>query len=299
MHTPPVIVGLGEALFDIFPDEARLGGAPLNMAVHAHQLGNRGVVVSRVGQDALGERIATELHRRGMTTEHLQTDPDLPTGTVKVELDERGEPSYDILRNVAWDALQFDPDTENLARRCDAVCFGTLAQREAQTRNTIYRFLETARQAVRLLDVNLRQHSYDRRIVERSCELATAVKLNAPELGVLTGLFNLPAGQREAVQGLLSRFENLKWVAVTLGKMGTTVHSRAYQYQAEPVAAGEGGDAVGAGDAAAAALLHGVLGHWPWEKTLKLANALGAEVASQKGACPPLGEGLKGLAAGG
>ncbi len=287
-----IIVGLGEALFDLFSDQALLGGAPLNVAVHAQQLGNQGMVVSRVGQDELGRRVEQDLRSRGMSTEYLQTDPDRPTGTVSVELNTAGQPTFTITPQVAWDALQFDPDTESLARRCDAVCFGSLAQRGAQARNTIYRFLETARGAIRLFDVNLRQDYYDRQILRRSLDLATAVKLNEQELGVIGGLFQLGPDPRSAAQKLMKDY-GLQWVALTRGERGTTVYTAAYDYVGSPVPAKEGGDAVGAGDAAAAALLHGAVRRWPWERTVALANTVGSYVASHRGACPPMNEEIR------
>ena len=290
----PRIIGIGEALFDVFADGARLGGAPLNVALHAHQLGDEGVVVSRVGQDELGERVLRELVERGMSTAHIQTDPDRPTGEVIVDVDERGEPTYDILRHVAWDTLQFDFDLEDLAQRASAVCFGALAQRDGQSRHTIYRFLDAARRAVKLFDVNLRQDYYDRRILTRSFELADAVKLNIDELRIMDGMFMLGDAPDEAAAAILRKF-SVKWVALTRGAEGTVVYTPRAKHEIEPVVARPGGDRVGAGDASAAGLLHGATRRWPWERTLKLANALGAHVASQHGACPPLSEEVKAL----
>ncbi|MEX2670853.1 MAG: carbohydrate kinase [Phycisphaeraceae bacterium] len=298
MQSRRTIVGIGEALFDVFDDEQRLGGAPLNVAVHAHQLGNNGVVVSRVGQDELGRRIAEELTQRSMDTALLQTDPDRPTGTVRVDLSVEGDPQYDILPGVAWDVVQYDFDVEDLAQRCHAVCFGTLAQRDGQTRNTIYRFLEASRRAIRLFDVNLRQNYYDRRILNRSLESATAVKLNTAELRKLDELFQLGGSFDAAAQTLMERHPNLGWVALTRGTEGTVVFTPGERHESAPVVAKvtDKADAVGAGDATTAALLHGALRRWPWERTLELANELGAYVASQPGACPPLNDHLKKLA---
>lgn len=297
MDPQRIIVGLGEALFDIYPEEARLGGAPLNMAVHAHQLGNLGVIVSRIGQDALGLRIIDELTRRGMPTDHLQTDPDRPTGTVLVELDERGEPSYNIVQGVAWDALQWDPDLESLARRADGVCYGSLAQRGAQSRMTIQRFVETARNAIRLFDVNLRQHYFDRRVLSRGLELATAVKLNHKELAVIGGLLGLGGNGDEAAVKLLEKFK-LNFVAITRGAEGLAVYTAAGKHEGEPVPLSGKLDAVGAGDSAAASLLHGVIRSWPWERIIHLANTVGSHVASSPGACPPLTDAIRHLAMG-
>jgi fructokinase len=289
------IVGLGEALYDVFPDMERLGGAPLNMTVQAGQLGNTAVLVSRIGQDQLGDRMAMELRGRQIDINHLQTDPDHPTGTVLVDFDDSNEPQFRILENVAWDYLQFDPDLDDLAGHCDAVCFGSLAQRGGQTRNTIYRFLTMAQRAVRLFDVNVRQHYYDRRIMQRSLELASAVKLNESELLMLGDMYGLGEDPPQAARKLIDQFK-LKWLALTRGPRGTVVFTIENVYEADPVSAEGAGDAVGAGDATAAALLHGTIRRWDWPRTLNLANRLGAFVASQQGACPTLPEHIQELA---
>ena len=294
------IVGAGEALFDIFPDHQTLGGAPVNAAVHAHQLsqgrGGRGVVLSRVGQDELGEQIIAELRQRGMNTDFVQTDPDRDTGRVYVEFDASGRHRFQIVENVAWDVIQFDFDTEDLAQRCDAVCFGTLAQRDAQSRNTIYRFLDTANRAVRLFDVNLRQNYYDARILSRSCERATIVKLNDEELPIvceLLGLAGVGRGEVDEVdrkaQGLLKKFD-LKMVAFTRGERGTVLHTSGGRHEGPAVSyrRAPNADPVGAGDACAAAILVGTVLRFDVDRIAALANHAGGYVASQAGATPPL-----------
>lgn len=295
MEQPRTLVGLGEALYDVFPDEMRLGGAPLNFAVHAHQLGNHGVMVSRIGDDALGGQLLDDLRGREMSADHVQIDPDRPTGTVLVKLDAGGEPTYDIVKHVAWDNLQWDPQLETLAAHADGVCFGSVAQRYGQTRNTIYRFLSAAGRAVRLYDVNLRQDYYDRRILTRSMELATAAKLNSEELGTLSRMFALDGLPDELAVQLRAHFD-LDWLAVTRGPLGTLAYTEAGKVEVDPVGAAAGGDAVGAGDATAAALMHGRLRNWDWPRTLTLANTLGAHVAGSSGACPELTHQIKALA---
>jgi len=196
-----LVVGLGEALFDVFDRRKRLGGAPLNVAVQAHQLlrerGGAGVVVSRVGDDDLGREIRDELKQRTMTDRYLQVDPQRPTGTVQVTLQE-GEPSYEIVRDVAWDALELDAATRELATRCSAVCYGTLAQRAERSRHCIGRFVERATGAIRLFDVNLRQDFYGAEVIRRSCELASVVKLNEGELPEVVRLLGLDDGESTA-----------------------------------------------------------------------------------------------------
>ena len=305
------IVGLGEALFDLFPSGAILGGAPLNVAFHAHQLlgraNGRGVVASRVGQDALGRQIADALKSRGMTADYLQADPDKPTGQVYVAVDDKGQPTFEIVKDVAWDWLQFDFDLEDLSRRCDAICFGTLAQRNGQSRNTIYRVLTTATRAVRMFDMNLRQQFYDRQILLRSCEMSTAVKLNDQELPIVSRQLALGvadaepgarAAQDAAVTALLKRFPNVKLVALTRGAQGTVLYTGQARHESAPVSypMSERADAVGAGDACSAGLLAGMVLRLPLEKTLALANHAGAFVASQPGATPTLPDAVLRLA---
>ncbi len=282
------LVGIGEALFDGIGGDARLGGAPLNVAIHAHQLarnhGGRGVVVSRVGQDDLGNRLIGELNERGMTTDFIETDPDRATGVVYVDVDPDGQPTYDIVGDVAWDVLQFDPDLEALARHTDGVAFGSLAQRDAQSRNTIYRFLDACRRAERLFDVNLRLDFFDRRIIERSCELATIVKLNDEELGRVNDLLGV-----DSAEALLERFE-LKMVAVTRGSRGVRLVTPegAVDGQTVAVADGEVRDTVGAGDAATAAILVGRALRRDAQHIADLANVVSAHVVRQRGATPEL-----------
>ncbi len=292
------IVGLGEALFDVFPEAEMLGGAPLNVAVHAQQLGQprggAGIAVSRVGQDDLGQRVARELQDRGMDTSYLQTDPDHDTGRVYVGVDECGEPDYDIVGDVAWDWLQFDPDMEDLARRCDAVCFGSLAQRTAQSRNTIYRFLETAGRGIKLFDVNLRQNFHDQNVLRRSCELATSVKLNEDELPVVARTLGISADNEQAAVAALLKKYALQHVVLTRGEAGTVLHTATTRFDGKVPLYSRDPDAdnVGAGDACAAAILVGLVLRRPMEAIVELANHAGAYVASQPGATPALPQGL-------
>jgi fructokinase len=296
---PFTIVGIGEALFDLLPAGEVLGGAPLNVVVHAQQfaapLGGRAVMVSRVGADERGQRLRDELAARGLDATYIQTDPQRPTGTVRVTLD-RGEPSYDIVRDVAWDRLEFTPELSVLAATCHAVCYGTLAQREETARQTIRRFLEAATQAIRLFDVNLRQHYYDEALLRRGFELATFAKMNEAELltvaetlGMKTNATNKAAQIEELAHALGSTF-HLGAVIVTRGARGMTLYTEDSQIDAPPMRypPQPNADHVGAGDACSAALLVGMVRDWSPLDTLLLANRLGAYVASVPGATPTL-----------
>ncbi|MCC6679599.1 MAG: carbohydrate kinase [Phycisphaeraceae bacterium] len=287
------LVSIGEALFDVFADHRQLGGAPLNLALCADQLlgphGGQAVIVSRIGQDAPGNEMLDALRQRGLCVDYLQSDPDRPTGSVLVDLDAGGQPTFNILPGGAWDVIQFDPDLESLARRADAVAFGTLAQRDAQSRNTIYRLLDAARRAVRLFDVNLRQDDIDRRVIQRSCESASIVKLNEQELPRIINLLGLDGEGDDAAEVLRKRFK-LEMVALTRGARGTRLFTSAgiVDGAAASYPPAQGADAVGAGDACAAGLLAARLLRRPKQQIADLANRCGAFVASQPGGTPQL-----------
>lgn len=289
------IVGIGESLFDVIAGQYRLGGAPLNVAYHAQQLGKtadgRGVLVSRVGQDELGQRLTAHLREAGMDTGYLQTDPDRATGRVFVRLNDSGQPDYDIVRDAAWDMLWFDPEDEDLAMTCDGVCFGSLAQRDAQSRNAIYRFLDTTRHATRLFDANLREPFYDQRTLNKSCELANVVKLNEDELRILGRelAFDEDDQTDSLAQRLLKKYE-LDMVVLTRGSEGTRLYLRDQTIDGEPAHydPAEDADPIGAGDACAAAILVGLALRMKPQAIADLANHCGAFVASQPGATPTL-----------
>ena len=297
MTDTPLIVGLGEALYDLLPVGPVLGGAPLNAAVQAHQIGRliggQAVMSSRIGNDELGHALKDNLQARGMDTKTLQRDSEAPTGTVKVTL--RGtEPEYEIIENVAWDRLEWDDTLERLAQRCDAVCFGTLGQRLQPARGTIQRFVETADQAARLFDVNLRQHYFSKEVLEAGFSSASIVKMNEEELPVVAPLLGAP-GDESAVEPLLDRF-GLNLFVLTRGQLGTklftgseTVEGRTARFDLE-----ENADSVGAGDACSAAILHGAVRDWSLQQTADMANQLGAYVTSRSGATPELPEKLLG-----
>ena len=304
MCKPFKIVGLGESLFDVFSDRSLLGGAPLNVAYHAHQLcstnGGEGIVASRAAEDDLGRRLLEELRTRELTTEFIQMDDLHPTGRVDIRL-QNGEPTYDFLADVAWDHLAWTPQWRLLAETCDAVVFGTLAQRSPISRSTILSFAEAAKQAIRLFDVNLRVTFFDADSLRRGAELATAIKLNESELPVVLRLLGLtdrttnsvlPDEQTDDARRLLHAFSSsgLRHVVVTHGEQGTelvthetSIRGSVAKFEPHPHA-----DNVGAGDACSAGLLWGWLNHWPLEQTVSLANRLGAFVASKPGATPKI-----------
>ena len=286
------IVGIGEALFDIFPEGARkLGGAPLNFAVHANRLarglGGCGIAVSRVGTDDLGDDVIATLSSIRMNTRYIQRDASHPTGQVLVGLSASGQPEYSIETGAAWDFLHFEDSLTELAEKCAAVCFGSLAQRSRQSRESIRLFLELAKNALRLFDVNLRQNWYDFPTLIDSCKLATAIKLNVGELDTLVDLFGFP--REEGVRAFFHHFP-IEYVILTRGEQGTAIYTQTGSVEGKQVSypMSAHADAVGAGDACAAAAVVGLLAHMPLAEIANAANHVGAFVAASEGATPEL-----------
>ena len=284
-----LVVGLGEALWDLLPAGKHLGGAPLNFAYIASLLGEHALILSRIGNDPLGAEIRTELAGRNLDTSGIQTDPKLPTGTVDVRF-RGGQPEYEIRQPAAWDALEWTPKWHEIAAKCDAVCFGTLAQRAPKSRATIQNFLENTRPTcLRVFDINLRRPFYDRETIESSLHLATILKLNDLELPEIAAIVGLKGGSIDALmQEMLHRF-GLKTVLVTRGEHGATAANE------EKIALHPGfkvrvSDTIGAGDAFTAAAIHCILRGIDLDKTLAFANKWASWVASQAGAMPPIAE---------
>ncbi|TVR51282.1 MAG: carbohydrate kinase [Puniceicoccaceae bacterium] len=287
----PLIVGIGEVLWDRFPDGDRLGGAPANFAHHANQLGADGRILSRVGLDDDGDNLIAELAGRNYPNGYFQRDPDHPTGVVRVTLDD-GQPSYEIVESVAWDFLEWSEPLEELALQARAVCFGTLAQRHAVSRQTIQRFVSsTAEGCLRIFDVNLRQRFYNRETLAFGLEHATVLKVNEDELAEIALLFDWGGDAAAWIPRALQDF-GLSVVVQTLGSRGCRVATREETFTADsdPV---EVVDAVGAGDAFTAAFAVGLVLERPLQEVAARANLVGGFVAGVQGAMPVLPERLR------
>lgn len=282
------IVGLGELLWDLLPSGKQLGGAPANFAYITNLLGDIGIPASRIGNDALGGQALECLSRLGLSATSVQSDPIHPTGTVKVEIDKDGQPRFDILQAVAWDFLEWTPIWQELAHEVDAVCFGSLAQRSSQSRETIRSFLDATRpETVRVFDVNLRQNFYSREVLAESMKLADIVKLNHEELPRVVRMLQLEdCGEPDPSRCLLTAHD-LDLVCVTRGTEGSVLISRDERNE-HPGFRVKVADTVGAGDAFTAALVHEYLRGTPLAQINETANRVGAWVASQSGATPAL-----------
>jgi fructokinase len=287
---PFVVVGIGELLWDLFPDGRReLGGAVANLVYHATQLGDRGVVASRIGRDAAGADLVARLHELGVDCSHLQHDAAHPTGTVDVRLAD-GHPSYTIHQQVAFDFPELDRRWQELAARTDAVTFGTLAQRTPAAAEAIARFVAACPPAcVRLLDVNLRQQFWSAALLERSLGAATAVKLNAVELPAVAAAVGVAGGTAHAtLQRLVERYR-LRLACLTRGERGSLLVTGGAQDATEhPGTRVAVADTVGAGDAFAAAVLYHLLRGSSLRQMAAAANDYAAFVATRRGGTPAL-----------
>lgn len=290
MDSSAIVVGLGELLWDLLPSGPQLGGAPANFAYCSHLLGNRGIVVSRLGDDLPGKDAREQLRERGITDEFIQTDSAHATGTASVSMDVAGQPRFEIKPAAAWDFLVWNSRLERLAHSCNAICFGTLAQRSEQSRRTILQFLDSMpSQTLRVLDVNLRQSFYSAEVLRGSLRRANAVKLNDQELPTVAALLEVP--EAEFCKTLLEEF-NLRFIYVTRGEQGSVLFGREGMHE-HPGFQVSVKDTVGAGDAFTAGLVYEFLRGASLIRMNDTANRMGAWMASSAGAMPEApGEGL-------
>lgn len=285
-----VIVGLGEALWDCLPDGSKLGGAPANFAYHASQFGNDAYAISAIGNDALGDQTLKEFDEKHL--KYVMPRVDYPTGTVQVELDEEGVPTYDIKQNVAWDNIPFTPEIENIAKHCGCVCFGSLAQRNKISRDTIHRFIDTTPMAcLKIFDINLRQNFYSKEIIQDSLKSCDILKINDEELVTIGRLFGYPGLDIENKCYLILGKYNLKMLVLTCGTNGSYVFAPGVKsYQPTPKV--EVDDTVGAGDSFTGSFASAILAGMPIKDAHKLAVEVSAFVCTQPGAMPKLPESL-------
>lgn len=291
---PYLILGIGELLWDVLPEGPRLGGAPANFTVMAGRLGSRAAVLSRIGRDDLGRKAVEQLDPLPADTEYLQVDPVHETGRVTVAFKD-GQPEYTIHQPAAWDFLELSDEWVKLAERADAICFGSLAQRSLESRQTIQTLAsQTQASCVRVFDVNLRAPFYSSEVVQESLELATVMKMNDTEVPLVLSLLGLPVFDAQAPgalrsggERLLAEFPTLKLVAVTCGGNGSLLVTREawHRHPGIPVKVA---DTIGAGDAFTAAMTHYMLRGGDLATLNEAGNRWGGWVASQAGAMPAL-----------
>lgn len=283
-------MGLGEVLWDVFPDGALFGGAPANFVRSAADLAQGScdvAMVSGVGDDDLGRRALEAFRQHGVNTAHVMR-LGYPTGTVDVRVDAAGHASYEFAVDTAWDHLGWTDDLARLAARTNVVCFGTLGQRDVESRETIRRFVAaTPADSLRLLDINLRPPYWTEQVVLDSLKLAGALKLNDDELSVLAHLVNLRGSQMDMLRQLMDRYQ-LTVAALTRGPQGAILVNARGEISDLPSPPTTVVDTVGAGDAFSAALVVGLIRGWPLTVINAWAVRVAAHVCSQAGASPHL-----------
>jgi fructokinase len=288
MSDRPLVIGLGELLWDCFDDFRRPGGAPANVAFQANQLGCRGTICSRLGRDELGEELTSFLDSQEVSTRDLQFDVKRPTGTVSVEMLHGDHPQYAIHEDVAWDAMDDSPEWQQVMHAASAVCFGTLAQRSEPSHSTIQKCLTATREDCLIVyDVNLRQDYFSRPVIEESLQACRVVKLNLDEVGVIQETLELTSTDSQAfAKEVQSRF-GVELVVITRGDQGCLLISskEVVDVPGEKI---EVADAVGAGDAFTAGLISALLQNSSLQTAGAFANRVGARVAASSGAMPDL-----------
>ena len=280
------VVGLGEVLWDVLPEGKKLGGAPANFAYHAGQfLGmDNTIAISALGEDKLGDETIEALKEHGLN--YLLPRVPYPTGTVQVQLDEQGIPTYDIKENVAWDNIRFDDDIAEIARNCRAVCFGSLAQRNVVSRETIQKFLDaTPADCLKIFDINLRQQFYTQEILRESFQRCNILKINDEELVLIGRMFGYPGLDIENKCWLILGKYNLDMLVLTCGTNGSYVFTPGHvSFQETPKV--KVADTVGAGDSFTGSFVGSIL------KAHRTAVQVSAYVCTQNGAMPTYPEEL-------
>ncbi len=283
------LISIGEILWDVIGQSEYLGGAPLNFAAHARKLGHEVFLVSGVGDDARGQRALAALAEFGLSAEFVQVVPAKPTGTASVELDRDGKPMFQIARPAAYDSVRLTlPVIQRIAElQPHWIYFGTLYHITNQALASTLRLLDEVPSARKFYDVNLRDGNWNLSTVEQLASHSDVIKLSDSEAEFLDGSL-----QSDELQGSVEHFCQrwsdqyaCKTICVTLGERGCCIY-RDGSYTEVPGCKVEVADTVGAGDAFAAALLHGIDQGWDARRCGTFANAVGALVASKPGAIP-------------
>ncbi len=282
------VLAFGELLWDILPAEILLGGAPCNFVYRVNSLGDRGLMVSRLGRDDLGREAFDRVSSLGLDTKYLQWDDDYTTGTVQVSFDENNSPDFVIVPNAAYDHIEMTDALWEAASTADCLCFGTLSQRTAKTRQTLKQLLELSDNSLKLLDINLRKDCYSLDTVTYSLEKADVLKLNEDELYEIAGMFDITGSNALQLSEYVIEKWSLRYCVVTLGEKGVFALSENGEKVYVPGYKVELVDSIGAGDAFTAGFAYCILREQSLAEACEFGNVLGAIVATTKGASSPI-----------
>lgn len=280
-----LIIGLGEALWDMLPEGKKLGGAPANFAYHAGQFGLDTMAISALGEDKLADETIEALEQNGL--KYLMPRVPYATGTVQVTLTGEGIPTYEIKENVAWDNIPFNDEIKAAAKNCRAVCFGSLAQRNIVSRQTIQQFLDaTPEDCIKICDINLRQQFFSKEILEESFKRCNILKINDEELVVVTRMFGYQELDDAKICEKMVKEYNLQMLVLTCGTNGSHVFTADGKHSFQPTPKVEVADTVGAGDSFTGSFCAAILNGKPVEEAHRIAVEVSAYVCTQNGAMP-------------
>jgi fructokinase len=286
------IAAIGEVLWDNYGDTRYIGGAPFNFSYFINSLGEEGMIISRIGQDEPGEDILKQMNLKQMSAKYVQKDSLHPTGRVSVTLDIKGTPSFIIHRDVAFDYISFEKKLKPLSTDLNAICFGTLAQRNKTSEKTIHLFLQKIKQynpaSLIIFDINIRQNFYSFEMIEASLVKSDILKLNEDEILLLKNLYHKETDDKEFMKWLAEKY-NLKLICLTMAEKGALVISADEEifspgYRVNAI------DTVGSGDAFTAGFVYKYLNNASLQESADFANLMGGYVAEHKGATPPVGK---------
>lgn len=286
------IIGIGEVVWDCFPEGKKLGGAPINFCFFAKELGADSYPVTAIGKDELGDETLVELKETGLDLKYVSRNS-LPTGKVLVSLNESGIPQYNIIENVAWDAIECSSDVLELVSDADVVCWGSLAQRSEKSRTTILKLIDALpHTSLKVFDINIRQHFYSADLIVKSLQKANILKLNEDELPLLISLLSLSADFTKAIAELISRF-SLKYVIFTQGAVCSGIYDANGEVSSINTPKVEVADTVGAGDSFTAAFVVNILKGKSVAESHRKAVDVSAYTCTQRGAINPLPDSKK------
>ena len=283
------VIGIGEILWDLLPEGKILGGAPANFAYHAMQLGAEGVVISAIGDDDLGEEITRIIEQENVVNGLYVTKK--PTGTVGVQLN-NGIPNYTIYEDVAWDNIELTEIAKEKLAKADAICYGSLAQRNEVSCKTIWKALEMVPETcLKVFDINLRQHFYSKEIIDKSLQFANVFKINEEEIVVFKDMFGMEGTEEEICQQIVHNYD-LTLLTLTKGSEGSLLITKNEQsFIVTPKV--EVADTIGAGDSFTATMIMGILNKQPLKVLHQKAVDVSAFVCTNSGATPILPDEFK------
>lgn len=288
MNKKYTVIGIGEVLWDLLPDGKMLGGAPINFAYHASQLGAIGVAISSVGKDELGSEIMKSVDTKGVV--NCISVNKYPTGTVGVILKD-GIADYTIYENVAWDFIELSIGSTIMLQQADAICFGTLAQRNKVSHNAIMSALKLVpEKCLKVYDINLRQKYYSADLISKSLFSSNVFKINDDEIELFKHLYKMDGNEVELSQKIMKTY-SIEYLALTKGDKGSYLFWKdEISFMPTPVVDVE--DTIGAGDSFTSALVIGILNNWSLKEIHRKAVEISAFVCTQKGATPTLSKNL-------